>query len=355
MARRALIWGICIVALCALVRGYALRDPDSLLYEWIARNMQSQPLREWIAPRFPIEWPTAHGGLFAEHFACFFWPAALLGKLGVRGALCANFLWVLAGYALLFRLAKALSGVEAAWIAVVFYAVSPIGLQYLVRANHEPALLCAYLGALWCGAEERPRPVLLALFLLLAVAIKGGLGLAIFPVVAVATRRRADWLGLLLGLALSAAFVGLYEIAFRRVTGQDFLALYVHRQLEGVLEKERLGALQKLENPFYYAGSIAWFALPGSLALVVEWARRRRLDAPVVRALAPAAACVALLSLMSRRAVRYVFPAYALTSLAGAQLVSEHAKGFMSRHARLLEPALAALLFAAAAARVALG
>ncbi|MGZ6144275.1 MAG: hypothetical protein ACXWLM_13120, partial [Myxococcales bacterium] len=71
MVRRALIWGLCFAALCFLVRGYALRDPDSMLYEWIARSLERRPLSEWIAPAFPAEWPTQHG-LFFEHFACFF-------------------------------------------------------------------------------------------------------------------------------------------------------------------------------------------------------------------------------------------------------------------------------------------
>ena len=360
MLRRALIWGLCFAALCFAVRGYALRDPDSMLYEWIARSLESRPLAEWIAPRFPPPWPTQQG-LFVEHFACFFWPAAALGRLGLRGALCANFLWVLLSYALLFRLARALSGVEAAWAAVFFYAVSPIGLQYLVRANHEPALLCAYLGALWCIADERPRPWALAGFLLLAVAIKGGLGLAVFPVALAAIwschRRPADFKGLILGVVLSVAFCAVYELAFERVTGQGFFAAYLHRQLAGVIEGERSGTLHKLATPFYYLGNLAWFALPGSLALVIEWLRRGRLPRPVQQSLSPAAACVAVLSLMSRRAVRYVFPAYALCILAGAQLVADRApvRDFLQRRARLLEPALAALLLAAAAARVAFG
>ena len=58
MVRRALIWGTCFAALCVIVRGYVLRDPDSMLYEWIARTLESRPLREWIAPRFPVGWPT---------------------------------------------------------------------------------------------------------------------------------------------------------------------------------------------------------------------------------------------------------------------------------------------------------
>jgi 4-amino-4-deoxy-L-arabinose transferase-like glycosyltransferase len=322
-----------------------------MLYEWIAKTLETRPLAEWIAPRFPPGWPTQQG-LFQEHFAVFFWPAAALGKLGLRGALAANFLWVLLSYALLFRLAKAVAGAETAWIAVVFYAVSPIGLQYLVRANHEPALACAVLGALWCIADERPRPLALAGFVLLAIAIKGGLGLAIFPAALAAIwagrRRRADLHGLLLGALFCAVFVGLYEIAYRGVTGSGFLRGYLDHQLPGVIEGERLGLLHKLENPAYYLANIAWFALPGSAVLLIEAIRRRTLPRG---ALAPAAAYVAVVSLMSRRAVRYVFPAYPLVSLAGAQLVAGATRDWIRRHTKQLELALALFLVVAAALR----
>lgn len=351
MARRALIWGTCFAALCLAVRHHAVRDPDSMLYEGIAKTLETRPLSEWIAPRFPPGWPSQQG-LFQEHFAVFFWPAVALGKLGVRGALAANFLWFLVSYALLFRLARAVSDAETAWVAVVFYAVSPIGLQYFVRANHEPALACAVLGALWCIADERPRPIALAAFVLLAIAIKGGLGLAIFPAALAAhwagRRRRSDLYGILLGAVLCAAFVGLYEIAYRRVTGSGFFSGYLAHQLPGVIAGERLGLLHKLENPLYYVGNLAWFALPGSAVLLVQTIRRRRLPRTT---LAPAAAYVVILSLMSRRAVRYVFPAYPLISLAGAQLVGARARDWVRRHTLEIELALALFLVLAAVLR----
>ena len=101
----------------------------------------------------------------------------------------------------------------------------------------------------------------------------------------------------------------------------------------------------------------SWFALPGSAVLLFEWLRRRSLPPPTAQALAPAAAYVALLSLMSRRAVRYVFPAYALCNLAGAQLLinrSQSLHGWIRTRTQWLEPALATFVVVAAAARVAL-
>lgn len=359
MMRRCLIWGACLAALCLLVSGHAMSDPDSTLYESIALSLESRPVTQWVAPL----WPKARAGegLFFEHLACFFWPAAALGKLGLRGAMAANFLWVLLSCALLFRLGRALAGKEAAWAAVAFYVISPIGILYLVRANHEPALSCAYLAALWCLADDRGRPALLAVATLLAVMIKGALGLLVFPVALVAwwsgRRRRADLAGLLLGAALVAGFGLFYELWFRKIAGGPFFSVYLGRQLASVLDEERAGFLHLLEAPPYYAGSIAWFGLPGVALVFFDVLQRRRLPISSGRAvLLPAAACAALLSMMARKAVRYAFPAYALCNAAGALVLIERAprlREWIGARNAWWEAALAAWLVLATALRVA--
>ena len=357
--RRALIWGACICALCSMVEGRILCDPDSLLYASISRSLESRPLSQWIAPAWPEQWPSGRG-LFVDHLACFFWPAALLGKLGLPGGMAANFLWVLLSYLLVFRFARALIGEEAAWLAVLLYAVSPAGLEYLVRANHEPALACAYLGALWCLVDRPARPAALAGFLLLAVAIKGALGLLAVPVALAswwaAGRRKADVRGFLLGAVLLAAFCAAYELAFERAAGASFFDAYFARQISGVVEGERRGFLHKLATPAYHAGSVAWFGFPGTGLALADAARPSCASRCARRAwLVPAAALVVLLSLMARRAVRYAFPAFALCNVAGAQALIRRAPGvqqWIAARRSWLEPALASWLLVATALRV---
>jgi hypothetical protein len=357
--RRSLIWGTCFLAVCFLVRAYPLRDADSVLYEAIARSLEAQPLRNWVAPRWPAAWPSGQG-LFIDHLAVFFWPAAALGKLGLRGALAANFLWTLLSFALLFRLARAMAGEAAAILALIFYAASPASLEYLVRANHEPALACAYLGALWCVADERPRPQALAGFLLLAVAVKGALGLLVFPTALAGwllRRRREDLRGLLLGGFSAFAFAALYEAAFEKATGGSFFLAYLPRQFSGVLQQEAAGTWNKLVTPAYYAGSIAWFGLPGTGLVALDLARPRGCTRSWPAALLPVVACAGVLSLMARRAVRYVFPAFALCNAAGAAALLERAprvRALLLDNREAIELALAVFLVAATAVRVAL-
>ena len=56
-------------------------------------------------------------------------------------------------------------------------------------------------------------------------------------------------------------------------------------------------------------------------------------------------------TLMSRRAVRYIFPAYPLVSLAGAQLMPGRARNWIRTHPLQIELALALFLVLVAAFR----
>ena len=329
--------------------GYTLRDPDSTLYESISAQLSGRPLREWIAPRFP---PNRFGqGLFLEHLAAFFWPSAALDRLGFsRGALLANLIYFLGCLYFLYRLAAALAGWQAGWIAVACWLISPAGIQYLVRANHENAWAIAFLAGFFC-LHQLPRTrwfgAGFALCGLCAFAVKGVLALVFFPVMfcfwLTLGRPRADLGWFALGLALVAAFAIFYELAFRNATGQSFFAGYLASQLKQVARFEGGAIWEKLSNPGYYLASFAWFALPGSIlsawSLWSSWRRRERLVPAQWLVVCGAGVLIALLSFMSRRAVRYVFPAYLVAQICGAHALLSAAprvRGFIERRASRL-------------------
>ena len=344
-------WIACVLVLHAIVAAvhYPLRDADSTLYESISEQLSRRPVREWIAPFFPPE--RFKEGLFLEHLAAFFWPAAALSKLGfARGALLANFLYFLGSLYLLFRLAAALADRAVGWAAVGSYLFSPLGIQYLLRANHENAWGLAYLGGFWC-LHQMPRSrwfgLGFALFGLFAFAMKGILGLSFWPVMiawwAIVSRRRKDAVWFALSAVLIALFSGLYELAFRRATGQGFFAGYLGTQIGYVAFYEQRPVWGKLVNPFYYLVHLLWFSFPGSVLAAWGIWRSRRLAEPFTAAQWLAAAgsggTVALLSLMTRRAPRYIFPAYALVHVPGAETLLRHLprlRGFLERRAAWL-------------------
>jgi glycosyl transferase family 87 len=328
-------WALCLLALYFMVASidYPLRDPDSTLYESISAQLSRRPVGEWIAPLFPPG--RFKEGLFLEHLAAFFWPAAALGKLGFsRGALLANFLYFAGCLYLLFRLAASVADEAVGWGAVCSFAISPLGIQYLLRANHENAWALAFLGGFWC-LRELPRSrwfgAGFALCGLLAFAVKGVLALSFFPVMLafwrVASKRWTDLAWFAASGLLIAVFAASYELAFRRATGRPFFSPYLEIQTGYVAAFEQRAVWKKLSNPVYYLANILWFALPGSLCAAVGFWRARRRREPLRldqwTALAGSGTLVLLLSTMTRRAARYIFPAYALVHIPGARTLLE--------------------------------
>jgi len=364
---RAAAWALCIALMYELLVAvhYPLRDADSNLYEMIAASLERRPWVEWLAPMWPPGKPKS--GLFVEHLPFFFWPTAALGRMGfARAALLANLLYFLAGLYLLFLIARRLVRAEGAWLAVALYAISPLGIQYLARANHENAWAVGFLGALYCMRDplRRARSIGFVAFAAFAFLIKGVLALALFPVLGLwwwwSSRRRGD----LLWFAAALAAIGLlslgYEWAYRRLTGESFFANYVLAQMTYVHRDEGIGLVRKLINPVYYAANILWFALPSSLLAIYAAYRTRRSKRPPTDAQALAylgcGSQVALALPISRRAARYIFPAYALIHLPAAQFICDQAPAlgdWLLRNEEYLPYALMLLLMLVLVARVA--
>jgi len=360
----AIAWCACAATIYALpVRaGYRLRDPDSVLYEALASSLAPRPPSDWVAP----EWPRGHlrEGVFVEHPACFLWLPALLERAGAsRGALLANVLYVLASLQVLFRLTRTVAGPAAAWIAVGSYALSPLGVQQLLRANHEPALAAAFLGA-FASLEAPPRRARGALFIACAVAacaLKGALGLLVLPAALawwiVRSRRRQDLWWLAAAAAAIAAGTTIYEWWFRARTGVPFLSAYLSSQLSGMAEAERAIGWWKVAIPAYYALNLLWFALPGIQLFAAGMLRTSWKDRTAAQwlALSAGGTCVVLISLFSRHAARYVCPAYALCHVPGAEEACRRwprLRNWIERRTDALPYLAMATLVAVVAARV---
>jgi hypothetical protein len=159
---------------------------------------------------------------------------------------------------------------------------------------------------------------------------------------------------------LIALFSGLYELAYRRATGQGFFAGYLGTQIGYVSFYEQRPLWGKLVNPFYYLAHMLWFSFQGSvLAAWGIWRSRRRaepLTAAQWLAVAGSGATVALLSLMTRRAPRYIFPAYALVHVPGAETLLQRLprlRGFLESRAAWLPYLLMASLLVVLPLRIA--
>ena len=353
IGRRSFVyWGLAlavgVAALAAL--GYGSRDADSRLYAEMAARMSAAPAVGWIAPDFPPGWYMS--GLFREHPAFLFVPAAALARLGYpapQAAYALNAVYQVLTIVLLQRLAATLvPGLEAralGWLVQLL----PIAFTFRIRANHEQAVLLCLVAALYGTerARSRPRFALLTVAGLVGLLLVKGV-LAVFgPALCAlwllarrltasrpAASDRAAWLGVVAGAVAMGATAGAYELLYRQATGEPFWSFYLARQL-GVAAAagERSGLLAKAGNLVWYLGRVVWFPFPWSLALLLAAWRARRLparlaaagDTPSARgalagglfAVATVALYVGLFSLSERRADRYIFPVYYAVGAAG--------------------------------------
>ena len=218
---------------------YRARDPDSRLYADIAARMSTAPATGWVAPDFPPGWFMS--GRFREHPAGLFVPAALLARLGYpadEAAYALNALYQVLTLVFLQRVAAfAVSGLEArslAWLAQLL----PVAFTYRIRANQEQALVLCLLVALY-GTERARRHPLWSMVtaaglvgLLLVKGLFAAFGPALCALWLLTTRRDgaprsepAAWAGLAAAIVAMGGAAALYEVLYRRATGEPFWSL----------------------------------------------------------------------------------------------------------------------------------
>jgi len=243
----------------------------------------------------------------------------------------------------------------------------PIAFTFRVRANQEQAVLVLLAVALLGTEHSRTRAawaLLTAVGLAGLFLVKGVVGLLGPAVCALwlVTRRdgvgsnRRAWWGLGGALAVVGLTVAAYELSYRHVTGEPFLADYLGRQLGLAAAPHSTGFVaQKVYNFVWYLGRLFWFPFPWSLALLVAaWSWRKKGVATtggpaaggLAFVLAVAGLYLVLFSLSDRRADRYVFPAYFALGAGGA-IAALHRWGGLRRFAEAIDrhPAAPAALF----------
>jgi 4-amino-4-deoxy-L-arabinose transferase-like glycosyltransferase len=320
-------------------------DPDSALHASLAARLAALPVSRWIAPRWWGQWDRTD--LYREHPAGIFLLPAALARLGYppeQAAYLVNAVYQVITFVLIEALAlRLVSRREARSLAWILQLL-PVAFVYRIRANHEQALLCCVLAALYGTERSRTKPAWAVLTVSGVVAlllIKGVLAVMALAmcVVWVAIRRGGDdaggtrrtWVwpvvGVLAAAASALAFTLIYDHVYRQVTGEPFVVPYLTQQLGLASIQEPPGVIgRKLVNFLWYCGRVLWYALPWSVLLLamLPSARKRLLLAqPASRqamglTLALALVYVGLFSLSDRTADRYIFPAYFFVGAAGA-------------------------------------
>ena len=330
--RALLVFSLALVLMCLIVNvfPYEYRDSDSLCYSVISQRLASEPIPTWCAPQW---W--GHGGLqgpFQEHPPGILWLPALLARLGVKpnaAALCANFLYILLSLYFLFRLAGRWADSLLGWGAVFGIVLTPVFIQYLIRANQEPPLNLAVLAGIYGLAryqDSRRGGGLFIAALVLAVLVKG-VSVLLLSMLAglfwlIVARNKKTFVLIVVGHLVILGVVAVFELWYRSVTHQSFwqsyYAIQSARSLAGGFQP-----LRKVYNLAWYAARVLVFAAPWVYFLLYEWVAPKkrkigRLRDPLLRFLvAGSLAVIVFFSLSDRKADRYIFPAYILLALAG--------------------------------------
>jgi len=374
-AIKALVFLLAVIAYGLIVSAFPFdyHDADSSCYSRISMELAKEPMAAWCAPQW-----YGHGGnqgLFRDHFPGIFWLPALLVRAGVkdsRAALVANFIYILLGLWFLYKLASlygdaglrshdgrpfgacdsALRSHESrpfgacdsalGWAAVFGFVLTPIFLQYLIRANHEPPLNLAVTAALYALAR-RPRAfrhkALFVAALVFAVFIKG-FSAALLSILAVLfwlilSRDRRTFALIAVAHLIMLAAVALFEVWYRGVAHTSFLAAYAAFQ-GGRTVSLQISPLRKLYNVVWYAARVLWFSAPWvyfALYGLAKYGRRTLAlakDRLLHALLGGGLAVMAFIALSDRKADRYIFPAYMLFALAGVYALGKMKPGFLA-------------------------
>jgi len=309
---------------------YEYRDSDSSCYSALSQKLALRPYGQWCAPQWG-----GHGGnegLFREHPPGIFWLPALLVQAGIKpnvAALCANFIYWLLSLFLIFKLAERLGDSLLGWGMVFGIVLTPVFLQYLIRANQEHPLNLAILAGIYGLSRCRDSKwggVLFAAALIFAVMIKGvsAILLSMLAVLfwLVLSRNRKTFIWIVAGHLLALGAAGLLELWYRRVTGEAFWPVYFSIQGARSLAGS-FNPLTKAYNFVWYAARVLWFAAPWTFFLIYDrmFSKKRKQavsgDSFVKYFLLAALVIIAFFSLSDRKADRYIFPAYFFAALAG--------------------------------------
>lgn len=341
-----------VAAMLLAASGYRSRDPDSTVYSEISGRMSAMPFRTWLAPEWGGSW--GFSGLFREHPIGIFVLPALLGRFGYPAEQAAFAVGALFSVASVLMVRRVMSPVvndyettAAQWTVLIL----PIAFVYRIRANQEyPVLFLTLLAvAATHRARRSPAWVLALIGAACALALVKGIFVVFIPIICSLwlllipgeergkSRDIQAWIGVAAAVLVVILAAYAYERMYRGVTGHSFMTFYLHDRIaanaglattaaETPATAVTIGAGfnpgMKLYNVVWYVARLLWFAMPGSLVLLLSVRRLRRMSGPEVRrisfVLLAAAAYVGAMSLGVNKADRFIFPAYFFVGIAGA-------------------------------------
>jgi len=331
--QKTVLFAITYIILCALVIvfPYEINDADSKVYSYIGNQLAYAPIVQWCAPIW--RGPSKSFELFQAHPPGIFWITALFVRIGFPGhsaALCANFLYLLLTLYIIYLLVSHFGGSAFGWGAVFGYIVTPIFLQYLIRANHEVPLNLAVMTGLYGyvrSNESRKFQTLFIVAFIFAVFIKGLSALMLVLIVLLYwilfLKNIKGLLLILVAFILTFGTMCLFELWYQNIThGKSFWQNYLYWQGSRATEVGFM-PLNKAINFIWYLSRAIWFSIPWLFFALYGLLKSKGKNKHVLNGkfykfcLFGAALIILCFFLFDRKADRYIFPAYCLLSVSG--------------------------------------
>ncbi len=327
-----------LISIFIVKANYVARENDSRLYSRFTAQLNSKPLSQFLA----LEWrdyswyAETETPYVRDHLTGQFILPVLLAKLGYsekHSIYFVNSFYKALSLFFIFLIACKYFPRNISALMTILVQITPVSLNYQMRANHEPALLLLVLMAIYgvVKLNENKRYLLLILFSIqFCFLIKGIAFLPIIPVIFAIyflTNRpikisQCSTLVLISSSVLLTALV--YEVVFKKLTHVSFFEQYIKVQLLGRSFSEESSSIPLLGNikAFgYYFSRLLSYSLPWSLVAIIIMVKNKFSLSITKRErnfyyslLSAALIYVLTFSISSRTASRYIYPSYFLVS-----------------------------------------
>lgn len=305
-----------------MLLNFAPRETDSRFYSLVTQNQCHGALTSLMAPKWDglsQHYNDKTSPWIRDHPAGQFILPALLCKIGLsseHSLLATNILYKLINYFLVMLIVWRLSRNSLSWWMLILVQILPISINYLLRSNQEQPLLLAHL-LVFYAFTLRPstmRALLIGGAISFGIAIKAISALPLFVSAWLALVWRKEYRVAIAIAAMSAFFIGLYEVIYRLQADTYFWQRYIEIQIMGRSLKQEQSTLSTfVSGLFYYTTRALLYSLPAAFFAGYMGQKKRTFknsvlkEQAVIFALLFCILSLGLFSLSSRTASRYLF------------------------------------------------
>ncbi|WP_417336296.1 glycosyltransferase family 39 protein [Halobacteriovorax marinus] len=333
---------IAVLAIIIVRTDYAARENDSRLYSIFTQQLAGKPFSkintlEWQGSSAFSETETPY---VRDHLIGQFIFPVIIAKLGYsskHAIYLANIIYKALSLYFIYLLVSYYFEKNIALLTTILIQLTPISLNYQMRANHEPLLLLLTLASLYCSIRVKDSkffsiPTFLATQL--CFLVKGIAFIPIMPIIFIANifnqenirKPNIKQLLILSAICFSTILTAIaYEYLFRSNTGHSFFEKYIQVQIMGrsfAEDKSNIFLLSNIKTFTYYIGRVLVYSMPWSLIAIIILLRNKfklqitdKSKNLYLTLLLSSLIYILVFSISSRTASRYIYPAYYLLNI----------------------------------------